>query len=375
MKSLVTASPNLDDFAALLDQADRQHHGALMVLGCDQNHWPKEDLDALLTRTNTPVLGGIFPAIAINDQRHENGAIILGLEERPDVARIAGMSDPRADYEAELLGQLDRWQGLEMESTLVVLVDGLASRISALVEDLFFVFGLANNFVGGGAGSLSFEQKPCIISSGRIEADVALVVKLPRSSTIGVTHGWSGISDTLEVTEADRNVIKTLNWQPAFESYKAIVDTHSPTPITRDDFFEVAKSYPLGLQKLDGEMVVRDPLMVQNDNELVCVGEVPQGAFVRVLNGNAASLLEAAREARRIVGADQPDSDRQLLLFDCISRALFLGPGIEQELKALTEGDPSVGAFTLGEIANSGRDYLEFLNKTTVLARIGTPSR
>ncbi|MFP4208150.1 MAG: FIST signal transduction protein [Wenzhouxiangella sp.] len=375
MQALVTASPQLKDFATLLDQADRQHHGSLIVLGCDQNDWPADDLDALLAGTTTPVFGGIFPAIAVNDQRHDHGAIILGLEECPDVACITGMSDPHADYERQLLDQVHQWHDLDEESTLVVLVDGLASRISALVEDLFFVFGLANNFVGGGAGSLSFRQKPCIMTFGRVEADMALVIKLPRASTIGVTHGWSSISETLEVTEADRNIIKSLNWQPAFEAYKLIVDSHSPTPITREAFFEVAKSYPLGLQKLDSKMVVRDPLMVQNGNDLVCVGEVPQGAFIRVLNGNPASLLAAAREARRTVHADRPDSERQLLLFDCISRALFLGHGIEEELRALTAGEPSFGAFTLGEIANSGTDYLEFLNKTTVLACIGRPSR
>lgn len=374
MKSLHTPSPDLADFADLLIQADEQGFGTLLVLGCDRNDWPADELNALLARINTPVLGGIFPAIAMDNQQHEHGAIVLGLRERPQTARITGMSDPAANFEKQLLDQVDHWQGMDEEGTLVVLVDGLASRISSLVEDLFFVFGLENNFVGGGGGSLSFEQKPCIISSHGIEADVAVIIRLPRVSTIGVTHGWSSISDALEVTEADRNVVKTLNWQPAFEAYKAIVDAHSADPITREAFFDTAKSYPLGLQKIGGAMVVRDPLMVQNESELVCVGEVPQGSFVRVLNGNANSLLDAAREARRIVSTDPGNADGQLLLFDCISRALFLGPDIGQELSALTQGDTAFGAFTLGEIANSGKDYLEFLNKTTVLAKIGKPA-
>lgn len=373
MTPLFTASPKLDDFASLLDQADQQGHGALLVLGCDQNHWPTQDLEVLLAGATTPVLGGIFPAVAVDNQRHDHGAIILGLQESPDFAHITGMSDPDANYEVQLADQLDQWKDIDQDSTLIVLVDGLASRISALVEDLFFVFGLANNFVGGGAGSLSFQQKPCIICSNQIEADSALIIRLPRPSAIGVTHGWSSISDALEVTEADRNVVKTLNWQPAFEAYKAIVDMHSPVPISREAFFDIAKSYPLGMHKLDGQIVVRDPLMVQDQNELVCVGEVPQGAFVCILNGNAASLIEAARQARRIISLDGLDDGNQLLLFDCISRALFLGPKIEQELQALTEGEKALGAFTLGEIANSGTGYLEFLNKTTVLARIGKP--
>ncbi len=375
MKTLHTLSPELSDFVALLNEADQQGHGMLLVLGCDNNHWPIAQLNRSLAQVKTPVFGGVFPALALDNKQHEHGAIVLGLEELPTVARVTGMSDPNADYESQLLEQIDEWNNLSQEGTLMVLVDGLSSRISSLVENLFFVFGLENNFVGGGAGSLSFEQKPCIISSHGIESDVAIVLKIPRQSTVSVTHGWSSISEAVEVTEADRNVIKTLNWQPAFEAYKAIVDDHSETPITREAFFDTAKSYPLGLEKIDGEVVVRDPLMVQNDSELVCVGEVPQGAFVRILNGTPSSLLAAARQARHIINSGPRSDKGHLLLFDCISRALFLGPDIEQELSALSQDDFAFGAFTLGEIANSGTDYLEFLNKTTVLARLGEPQQ
>ena len=374
MKTYFTPSDQLGEFAQLLAEADSHGHGTILIFGCDQNQWPTDQFNALMQGTHTSVLGGIFPAVSRDAQRHEKGAVLIGLEERADTALITGMSSPEADYEQQLLDQIEQWDHASTETTLIVLVDGLARRISRLVEDLFFTFGLENNFVGGGAGSLSFEQKPCIVTPNGLEVDVALIMQLPRASAIGVTHGWTAISEALEVTEADRNVIKTLNWKPAFEAYKAVVDAHSPNPMEKAAFFDTAKSYPLGLQKLDGEIVVRDPLLVQNESELVCVGEVPQGAFVRILNGNPDSLLEAAREARLLVSSSAAGADNQLLLFDCISRALFLGDGIDDELKALTQGEPSVGAFTLGEIANSGQDYLEFLNKTTVLARLAKPA-
>jgi len=60
------------------------------------------------------------------------------------------------------------------------------------------------------------------------------------------------------------------------------------------------------------------------------------------------------------------------LVFDCISRALFLQDHFAQELAAVAQGQsPLFGALTIGEIANSGRSYLEFFNKTTVVARLG----
>jgi hypothetical protein len=57
-----------------------------------------------------------------------------------------------------------------------------------------------------------------------------------------------------------------------------------------------------------------------------------------------------------------------IILIDCISRVLFLGKEFEKEIQAVYQEDiPLIGALTLGEIANSGRDYLEFYNKTAVV--------
>ena len=44
----------------------------------------------------------------------------------------------------------------------------------------------------------------------------------------------------------------------------------------------------------------------------------------------------------------------------------------DDETKAVyRESHPLVGALTFGEIANNGRDYLEFFNKTSVVGQIG----
>lgn len=363
------AQTDLDTLAhALSDLKDKETIKAAMILSCDANHWPIEQAASILKDSHIPVFGGIFPQITYKNRNYETGFLLVGLSKAPDIAIVEGLSDDAMDFDEAIADATDSWEELDTQSTMLVFVDGLSSRISGLIEGLFANFGLDDNFIGGGAGSLSFEKSPCVITPNGLMQDIAILARLPLYSSIGVTHGWQAISEGMKVTESDRNIIKTIDWKPAFSVYKEMVETHSGQEIREDNFFDMAKSYPFGIAKLDVEMVVRDPLMVCNDTELVCVGEVPEGCFVKLLNGTPQSLIEAAAQAREIAetGFTQ-DKNKSWFFIDCISRVLFLGERITEELDAVGHDTPVFGAFTLGEIANTGQDYLEFYNKTSVL--------
>jgi len=48
---------------------------------------------------------------------------------------------------------------------------------------------------------------------------------------------------------------------------------------------------------------------------------------------------------------------------------MFFGDHFSDELEAMASNDVEfIGACSIGEIANSGKDYLEFYNKTAVVA-------
>jgi len=343
----------------------------LLVLACDANGWCPETLDPVLRSLPKPVFGGVFPQIIHASRNYERGTLLLALPARPEIACIPGLSDPDADYADALTPFAERWgtrSGADV--TLVVLVDGLGKRIASLVEGLFEVFGLELTFLGGGAGSLSFRQKPCLITPEGLVADAALVARLPLASGVGVAHGWAPVSEVMKVTNAQRNVIRTLDGRPAFEVYRGLVEPHAGRTFTPDNFFDIAKGYPFGITRLGGELVVRDPLQTEPGGGLVCVGEVPRGSHVRLLHGVpddliAAGALAGAR-ALDALPAGAP-AGRTSLCFDCISRVLFLGERIVEELATAASHGPLSGALTLGEIANSGREFLEFYNKTIVL--------
>ena len=124
---------------------------------------------------------------------------------------------------------------------------------------------------------------------------------------------------------------------------------------------------------MDKEMIVRDPLMVTADGSLVCAGEIPQDSYICIMTGTEEDLLDAAESASRMAVAALPGGKpAKFLLMDCISRLMFLEGSFKEELaRMVPAGCRSAGACTIGEIANCGGDFLEFYNKTAVVAAMG----
>ncbi len=172
----------------------------------------------------------------------------------------------------------------------------------------------------------------------------------------------------LAVTAAPGRRIDQLDHRPAAEVYERLVAEHAE--LTEDqDAFSLAGSYPLGIVQLDGELVVRDPVS-RDGGALFCVGEVPTGAFVRLMEGDPDSLLAAAEVAASGPGAVVSE-DGLGVVFDCISRVPYLGDAFDAELATVDVGTPRIGAATNGEVCNPGDRYLELYNKTIVAERLG----
>ena len=364
---------SLEGFARVLEQAANAPGAqALMVLAADANGHTPANTDPVLRAQRLPVFGGVFPQLIVGPKRLMRGTVVVALSKpvRPWVVRGLGAGVSSLDEAVEPVLDLSL-----RPATVLVFVDGFARRLSALLRSLFGVHGLEANFLGGGAGSLSLRPQPCVITPEGLLQDVAVVVQWPVFSGVGVAHGWEVIAEPLQVTRASHNIVHELNHRPALEVYRALVGPHAGRDVGVEGFFDVAKAYPFGIRKLGAEVVVRDPLQALDDGSLVCVGEVPPLALVHVLHGRRDSLLAAAALARDRARQSLPAEAgpaQAMMVIDCISRCLFLGEDFDDELAALDlPGLPRFGALTLGEIANTGRDYLEFYNKTAVVGLLG----
>ncbi|WP_158946071.1 FIST signal transduction protein [Pseudodesulfovibrio cashew] len=368
MRVFIDREGTLAGLRQAMDSALENGAGSLLIFSCDGNGYESECLDPLLRSTPVPLSGGIFPRVLGDGLLMEKGNVVVAMDEHPETYVVRDMNSPAVDFE----DVLDRMVAEETDArTVLVFVDGLSSRIGAFVDALYSIFGLEVNYIGGGAGSLSFRRTPCVFTNEGVLRDAAVLGAYHMESGVGVSHGWEYVKGPFKVTESEGNLIKSLDWRPAFEVYREVVEAHSGKRFMLEPFFDIAQSYPFGIAKMGAERVVRDPMGLDGEEALVCIGDIPEGAYVDILHGSPENLIQAAGSSLRMAKENFPPDARPRLGFfiDCISRALFLDDEYRLELEAMTEqGMESVGICSMGELANSGQDYLEFYNMTAVVA-------
>ncbi len=343
---------------------------SLIILSCAGNNFIPENTDKILKKVQIPLTGGIFVALIYKNEKIDKGSIVIGVFKELNFITIPFLSSDDVDYNVLLDEKISDQDDFK---TMFILVDGYSKRISAFIDSLYNVIGSDINYLGAGAGSLSFKQAPCLFTNKGLVSDCSVICGLCVKSSIGVSHGWKPISIPYTITESEGNVLRSLNWKPAFEVYRDFIRQYSNMSLVKEDFYSIAKLFPFGISRLDTEWIVRDPMAVSDDNSIVCVGEVPEGSHVHILTADKFSLIKAAENALVCSKENLSNNlNKQIrIVIDCISRVFFLGENFIKEIEIIyEEGVPVIGACTLGELANGGNRYLEFYNKTIVIATL-----
>ena len=349
--------------AVLRARASDPNVEGLLVLAAGDGLPDTATLDSVLRDLAVPVFGGIFSAILFEGRRYSEGAVVVALEAEPTTTVVTGLNDP----DTALSPQLDASVATPSETTAFVFVDGYANRIGTFIQRLFESYGVECRFLGGGTGTFSGKHRPSVLTGEGLLTDAAVLATLPVPSSLGVHHGWQEVDGPFRANDVEGSTLSMLGDKPAFDVYRRIVEADADTALTRENFFDVAKSYPFGISRLHEEKIIRDPFSVSADGSITCFGDIPEGEYLHVLTGTSSSLIEAASDATTDAASGDGGS---LLSFDCISRVLYLEEEFEAELAAIGGPDePAVGALTIGEIANADAGLLQFYNKTVVVAQ------
>jgi hypothetical protein len=367
--ALITGDDLLERTITIMrDYSNDPQIKCLHLIMCDENGFTLDDY-ARLAKTELPLFGGIFPQIIYNEKAYDRGIIVAGFEEVPRINVIKNLSSEDTNFE-QLIDDSILDDGYR---TLFVFVDAFSQRITDYIEGLFRIYGIEINYVGGGAGSLELVQKPCILTNEGLLSDAAVMAAFKFKSGVGVKHGWDKLYGSFKVTKSEKNILQMLDNRPAFEVFRELIKEKTGILLTRENFFETVNGFPLAIKKIGADSIVRDPVILMPDNGIFCMGDIPCNSFVDIMQGLPDRLIAASEDAFNdaLNEIDQTKPTECVYFIDCISRVIYLGAVFSKELASVKMKDViTFGALTIGEIANSGNDYLEFYNKTSVVTLI-----
>jgi hypothetical protein len=255
----------------------------------------------------------------------------------------------------------------------VMLTDGLSGAGEKLVQAVHDKLG--GTIVGGAAADGGAFKGTYVGAGPKSSKDsvAALHISDAHPWGVGVDHGLRPTTKPMRVTQAADNIVSQIDGEAAFEVYKRHAAARGITLQT-----EGAAAYmianELGIHFFDKIVRARAPLSVRPDGSLVCAAAVPKGSMVSILDGEPASMIQAARsaaqEAKDRLEGREPAA---VLLFDCICRGMILKDALAREVDAVRDvfGDvPIAGFLTYGEIARYVGKLDGWHNATAVVAAI-----
>lgn len=333
-------------------------------------------LQALCESAGTDVIAGASSAGEFTHEGRGEGQVsALGIRST-DMRFTVGLGQGVSQDAAEAARQaVEGFQGIRRGSdahrNALVMTDALAGHTDALVEHLTVLTGGDYRFFGGGAGDDGRFHTTHVFAGTRSYSNAVSALEILSSKPIGigVSHGWEPASEGMRVTEADGTRLIGLNGAPALDAIKEHAQTTGQE-------FDTAQPMPyflhnvLGIRSAEG-FRLRVPLSIGENGSIHCAAAIAEGSIVHIMKANAASAVQAARQATesalRGLSGHKPAA---AFVFDCVATRLRLGQAFEDELQAcskLLEPAGFVGCNTYGQIARAEGQFSGFHNCTAVV--------
>jgi len=237
-----------------------------------------------------------------------------------------------------------------------VLSDGLKINGSELVKGLTKYLPDHVSITGGLSGDGALFRETYVLLDDEPEKDTVAVLGLygnGKRLRVGYASfgGWDPFGTDRLITRSNGNVLYEFDGKSALALYKKYLGEHAKgLPST-------GLLFPLSVRINDGERgVVRTILSVnEEDQSMTFAGDVPEGAYARLMKANFDRLIdgavEAARTSRDIIGF----SPELAILISCVGRKLILKQRIEEEVEGVRDilGAQATltGFYSYGEIS------------------------
>ena len=348
-----TQSDTIADLKHGLLLAQNSGAKSLLILTCYKNHYCEQEINSLLKACPLILFGGAFPMLTFQDRLFKRGAMIIGFNEVLNVIPFENLSySPDEDsLEKYISTVLEDNNNLCCDDNFLMLYDASVSHFESFIDSLFECLDHAISIAGGGAGSTDLTPQACLFTNQGIQGDAAILAALPKKLYTGTAQGWKILQGPFLASEAHQQALQSLNYQPAYQVYCQAIEEETNDTFTNDNFFDIAKRYPLGIEDINNNLIVRATYSTDNSH-LKCIGYIPINSMVYLLEGSVESLLAATEQA---VTSIKPSTTlSSTMVFDCISRVSYMKEEFSKELQIIAQHSPTstlFGVLSLGEVA------------------------
>ena len=354
-------------------RAGRPRMGILaLVAEGDRSRVPL--IQAACRDAQVPLLGGIFPALVVDDRFSSVGAWLLRVDELSYAELLADLPTDAASLPGIAGGLVDAVTPriTAPDATLLLLFDAMYPRIASLLDELYLRLGNRVAYVGANAGSETFRPTPCLFDRTRIASGGVISLLLNGHPGAVLEHGYDVPRTMATASATEGNRIITIDWRPAFEVYREVARKQYGVEMDRENFYRYGVRFPFGIVRGDGEVVVRIPVALEADGSLFCVGEVPANSLLTLLRAPAVdSKLTVDTLLSGLAERGGPNG-RDLVLFYCAGRRLYLGDEAARaelaDFSARSGARRVAGALSLGEIGSPEPAAYPAFHNATLLA-------
>ena len=307
-------------------------------------------------------IGACVPGIVVNNRLIRSGVAVFVIDD-PNIEAFTYLQKNLSQQPYSGGEDVGKFVTQKASSgTVFVLPDGFASNVSEFLRGMHNFLGSDFNYIGGGSGDNLKFYKTYQFTNDGIESDSAAIAVIKDSKfKLGAEHGWEPQTLPLTVTHAEGKVVYELDGIPAFKRYAEVVDG-----VNKENFPYYGMKSPLGIPIADNSFLIRDPIMVNEDDSITFVTEIPNNTMAVVMDGEVNKLINASEKTI----TDTSNSGSAIFLFECISRYLLMEEAFQEELDRIVsaaDGIPVIGILSFGEVSSVTGVPLLY-NKTTAVA-------
>jgi hypothetical protein len=276
---------------------------------------------------------------------------------RLDKGTCAGVSVDLAEVtSSEAAGELlaGRIPNRDVLRHVVAFSDGLEVNGTALLKGMTKVL-LPHVVVTDGLAADGAQFKStAVVVKGTARSGVVVAVGFYGAGLhigYGSLGGWDPFGPERLVTRARANVLFELDGQPALALYKRYLGEEAR------DLPGSGLRFPLSIRTTESDRgVVRTILGVSEaDGSITFAGDVPEGAYARLMRANFDRLIDGAAGAAQVsTGALDGHRAECALLISCVGRKIVLQQRVEEEIEGVRDvvgrGATLAGFYSYGEL-------------------------